>query len=131
MFNNKALLEEIEELRSENKNLRGIIKTNEDRKLAVVYDDIDSCTFGFDWAKVNAFSIERNHRTDFGSLVAYTIIGYIKPENNTVAEWTLVCSQEEHNRLAAQFDAYVGKSKPSATKAALLTESKPATRAKK
>ena len=131
MFNNKALLEEIEDLRRENKSLREIIKSNEDRKLAAVYGDIDSCSFGFDWAKVNAFSIERNHRTDFGSAVAYTVIGYIRPESNTVGEWSFVCSQEEHNRLAAQFDAYNCKSKPSATKAALLTESKPTTRAKK
>jgi hypothetical protein len=131
MFNNKALLEEIEDLKRENASLKDTINSKDDRTLSVVYDDIDSCNFGFDWAKVNAFSIERNHRTDFGSVVAYTLIGYLRPEDNTVGEWTLVCSQEEHNRLAAQFDAYTGKSKPSATKAALLTESKPTTRAKK
>jgi hypothetical protein len=123
MFNNKALLEQIEDLKTLNEWLSSRVKSLEERKLAVVYDDIDSCTFGFDWAKVNAFSIERNHRTDLGSLVAYTIIGYLRPDVNTIGEWQFVCSQEEHNRLAVKFDEYIKESK--------TNKPAPATKAKK
>ena len=117
MFNNKALLEQIDDLKRMNRDLESQVKSLEERKLAVVYDDIDSCAFGFDWAGMNAFSIERNHRTDLGSLIAYTIIGYLSPDDNTIGEWQFVCSQEEHNCLAQDFTLYLAmKNQPKPTK---------------
>jgi len=92
-------------------------KEKEQKQLNLVYDDIDSSTHVFDWAAVNAFSIERNAKYEQGELIAYTIIGFLRTDGET-GEWSYICSQEEHNRLAADFTLYVAmKNQPKPVKA--------------
>jgi hypothetical protein len=92
-------------------------KEKEQKQLNLVYDDIDASTHVFDWAAVGAFSIERNAKYEQGELIAYTIIGFLRPDGET-GEWSYICSQEEHNRLAAEFTLYlVMKNQPKPVKA--------------
>ena len=94
------------------------LESKNQKQRNVVYDDIDGSTHVFDWATVNAFSIERNMKYEYDELVAYTIIGFIRADGET-GEWSFICSQEEHNRLAKDFEEY------------LVSKRKPATKAKK
>lgn len=65
-----------------------------------------------DFAKMNAFSIERQLVPSGKEPV--TVIGYWNlglPGNNTVGGWLLYCSDETHNRLVEEFNAYMKGSK--------------------
>jgi hypothetical protein len=66
--------------------------------------DVQSSTFVIDWKNMDAFSVERMGEAK----EAYTIIGYYaKTENDVreVAEWKFYCSQEQHEKLAKEFEA--------------------------
>lgn len=65
-----------------------------------------TCTVVFDFKAMQAFSVERVTRGKYPA----TVIGYIKPENQ-LGEWTLFCSQEQHERLAKEFVQYLSKKK--------------------
>jgi hypothetical protein len=113
----KKLEEQVKELEAQIQAMSKFKDPADQLKLNVVYDDIDSSTHVFDWAIVNAFSIERQIKQEQGELVAYTIIGYIRADGDT-GEWSYICSQEEHNRLAADFALYVAmKNQPKPVKA--------------
>jgi len=111
----KKLEEQVKELEAQ-------LEVKEQKQLNLVYDDIDASTHVFDWAAVGAFSIERNMKTQDDELIAYTLIGYLKDKYEdgavTVGEWSFICSQEEHNRLAADFALYLAlKNQPKPVKA--------------
>ena len=128
MFGKQELLDQIDKLTEQNKNLQDRKDAELQKQRNVVYDDIDACIHVFDWEAVNAFSIERNMKKQEGELIAYTVIGYKRgvsdKGNICTGEWMFICSQEEHNRLAKQFQEYLASKKPvkATTKPALLTE---------
>lgn len=82
--------------------------------LASINDATRNSSFEFDFNIVTAFSIERN----ISGNLPCTIIGYIMPnesvqgsescsyrlENYTVKEWTLSCSEEQHEKLVVKFN---------------------------
>lgn len=95
----KALLRVAEkELEAKNETIRAYLNSAKDN------------TFVIDWKAMNAFSVERIARE--GSV--YTIIGYIlqndyedDKKQSLVKEWTLYCSEEQHEKLASEFQAYI------------------------
>ena len=77
--------------------------------------DITTSSFSADFARMNAFAIERNISSSTREVC--TIIGYILKEpvvttdgvvgnKNVVKEWYLYCSQEQHEKLVAEFEKY-------------------------
>ena len=79
------------------------IKQLEHEKIDTIKADVNSSEFGIKWDKMDAFSIERmgDHQS------AYTVIGYyLTDEHNVkhVHEWKFYCSQEQHNKLAGEFN---------------------------
>lgn len=135
MFGKQELLDKMETLIEKNENLQKRLEDKYQKERNVVYDDIDGCIHAFDWEAVGAFSIERNMKEQEGELIAYTIIGYQRSVNDDgnicTGEWMFICSQEEHNRLAKEFQAYLASKKPvkATPKPTLLTET--ATKRKK
>lgn len=135
MFGKQELLDQIEKLTEQNKNLQKRKDEELQQQRNVVYDDIDGCIHAFDWEAVGAFSIERNMKEQEGELIAYTIIGWNRGLNDKgvvcTGEWMFICSQEEHNRLAKEFQTYLASKKPAKAtpKPTLLTET--ATKRKK
>jgi hypothetical protein len=107
-------LKRIKELESEVERLEYANKAYQTR----LVDDYSKASYSLDFAKMNAFSIERNW--DNGT--QKTIIGYMLQEpvvttegegsskvtyKDVVREWSLFCSHEEHERLVKQFNDYV------------------------
>lgn len=136
MFGKQGLVDQIDTLEARNKNLQERLEDKEQKNRNVVYDDIDGSIHAFDWEAVGAFSIERNMKKEQGELIAYTIIGYqrnfTEDGNLCTGEWSFICSQEEHNRLAKEFREYLASKKPVAkAKPVMLTETKPATKSRK
>jgi seryl-tRNA synthetase len=79
------------------------IKQLEHEKIDTIKADVNSSEFKIDWSKMDAFSIERmgDHQS------AYTVIGYYMTDENNVKhvhEWKFYCSQEQHNKLAGEFN---------------------------
>lgn len=77
--------------------------------------DITTSTFSADFARMNAFAIERNVSSSTREVC--TIIGYILKEpvvftdgnvseKDVVREWYLYCSQEQHEKLVKEFNEY-------------------------
>lgn len=112
MFGRKLakMQQELESALDKNDELQKKLQLTRERTLAAAYHDVDECTHVFDWAAVNAFSMERQIKNENGVQVAYTIIGFIRgiiDGEVRTGEWTFICSQEEHNRLAADFTLYL------------------------
>lgn len=111
MFGKQELLDQIETLTNKNEELVQSLKDKNQKQRNVVYDDIDGSTHVFDWEAARAFSIERNMRYEYGELEAYTIIGYqrnVNEDGNICnGEWSFVCSQAQHNKLAKEFEEYL------------------------
>lgn len=64
-----------------------------------------------DWKEMNAFSIERvcaegQYTTTIGYFIHNSTDGGNAPEKY-VKQWSLQCSHEEHQRLAADFAEYI------------------------
>lgn len=118
----KALTQQIQELQAKIDQMVKDREPSAQLALNVIYDDIDNSKHGFDWEAVGAFSIERNIKKEQGELVAYTIIGFIRNDGGT-GEWSFICSNEEHNRLAKEFEEYLFSKR--------IKDFKPATKAKK
>jgi hypothetical protein len=114
----KMLMQQVEELQAKIDVMTKYREPSAQLALNVIYDDIDSSRHVFDWGSVNAFSIERNIKSEQGELVAYTIIGFIRSKSEDgyldTGEWSFICSQEEHNRLAKEFEEYLASKKPTA-----------------
>lgn len=70
------------------------------RVVADVKAEISNCDFSFDFANINAFSIERN----FDNNLPVTVIGYLTNDKNETKEWYLYCSTEQHQKLVEQFN---------------------------
>jgi hypothetical protein len=123
----KALTQQIQELQAKIDQMVKDREPSAQLALNVLYDDIDNSKHVFDWEAVGAFSIERNMRHEQGELVAYTIIGFTRgiSENGSIdtGEWSFICSNEEHNRLAKEFEEYLFSKR--------IKDFKPATKAKK
>jgi hypothetical protein len=88
------------------------VKQLEHEKIDAIKADVNSSEFKIDWSKMDAFSIERmgDHQS------AYTVIGYyLTDEQNVkhVHEWKFYCSQEQHNRLAGEFNGVTKKNNSS------------------
>ena len=69
-------------------------------------DQSRSCSVAVDFEMMDAFSIERMY--DDGGL-GRTVIGYLKSLPDTepnVAEWTLYCNEEIHEKLVEEFRVY-------------------------
>lgn len=65
-----------------------------------------NATPSLDFAKMEAFSIERMQERDEAPR---TVIGYLRPQaegNDLVGEWTLYCNDEHHERLVEEFNTY-------------------------
>jgi len=103
-------LKRIKELEAEVERLQYANKAYQTR----LVDEYSKASYSVDFAKMNAFSIERHW--DNGT--QKTIIGYILQEpfsttegeystKDVVREWNLLCSHEEHERLVKQFNDYV------------------------
>lgn len=68
-------------------------------------DKSRSCSVAVDFEMMDAFSIERMHENGVGR----TVIGYLKSLPDTepnVAEWTLYCNEEIHEKLVEEFREY-------------------------
>jgi hypothetical protein len=87
---------QLERVKAERDSLRSLI--NGER--AKVRDE--ECVFDFDTMK--AFSVERLFDSDGPK----TVIGYIRPSNQEIGEWSLYCSDIQHERLVAEFKAKLG-----------------------
>lgn len=131
MFGKQELLDQIEKLTYKNEDLINRLEDKNQKQRNVAYDDIDNCIHAFDWEAVGAFSIERNMKVQDGELIAYTVIGYQRSINNDdnicTGEWMFICSQEEHNRLAKEFQEYLFSKRLGK----YVKETKPATKVKK
>lgn len=57
------------------------------------------CECVFDFKLMKAFSVERLWENDKPK----TVIGYIKPQDQKVGEWSLYCNEVQHERLVAEF----------------------------
>lgn len=82
-------------------------------------EDVAKSTFSLNFDTMNVFSIERLVGSD--QYRAQTIIGYFRTDtsvqdgivttNQHIHEWTLNCSQAEHERLVAEFNVWKAKKK--------------------
>jgi hypothetical protein len=84
-------------------NLQFRVKQLEQEKIDSIKNDVNTSEFKIDWNKMDAFSIERmgDHQS------AYTVIGYYMTDEHNVKhvhEWKFYCSQEQHNKLAEEFN---------------------------
>lgn len=122
MFGSKQ--REIERLLERNADLADDIQTLKERlarreskaeNLCEVFGELHKSSFSFDFKGGKAFSIERIHdwMEETDGYVPVTVIGYVKQEgeNEVVGEWRFYCSQKEHERLVAEFNSVVKKSK--------------------
>lgn len=122
MFGSKQ--RKIDALELENAELADDIRVLKDRlarreektkNLSEVLDEVYKAPFSFDFKGGKAFSVERIHdwNDDIDGYLPVTVVGYIKQEgeNETVGEWRFYCSQKEHERLVAEFNAVVKKAK--------------------
>lgn len=68
-------------------------------------DKARSCSVAVDFEMMDAFSIERMYVDGIG----HTVIGYLNSLPDTepdVAEWTLYCNEEIHEKLVEEFRQY-------------------------
>ena len=68
-------------------------------------DQSRSCSVAVDFEQMDAFSIERMQEQGVGR----TVIGYLKSLPDTdpnIAEWTLYCNEEIHEKLVEEFRQY-------------------------
>lgn len=104
---NIELGDRIKELNDEIAQLR--LKHIDDLNKAV-NKDIEGADFAMDYDACNAFAIERNAKDG----KAVTIVGHFINEpvaftdgqvqlKQVVKEWFMYCSQEQHNKLVAEF----------------------------
>lgn len=107
---NAELSDELSEMKAEKRR-----KELREENLCEVYEQLYASSFSFDWKTGKAFSVERIHdwHDDGQYYVPTTVIGYIKQEGDkeVIGEWKFYCSQEEHERLVADFEAYRKKAK--------------------
>lgn len=107
-------LKRIKELESEVERLEYTNKTYQDR----LVEEYSKASYSLDFAKMNAFSIERNwsngtHKTTIGYILQEPVVttegeGSSRVTyKDVVREWCLYCSHEEHERLVKQFNDYV------------------------
>ena len=83
--------------------LQGELNKMSLEKADAIKNDVNTSEFKIDWTKMDAFSIERmgDHQS------AYTVIGYFLTDDCNVKhvhEWKFYCSQEQHNKLAGEFN---------------------------
>lgn len=104
---NVTLANRVEELSNEIAQLR--LKHIDELNKAV-NKDIETADFAMDYDACNAFAIERNAKDG----KAVTIVGHFINEpvaftdgqvqlKQVVKEWYMYCSQEQHNKLVADF----------------------------
>ena len=84
-------------------------------KVDAIKEDVNTSEFNIKWDKMDAFSIERmgDHQS------AYTVIGYFLTDEHNVKhvhEWKFYCSQEQHNKLAREFNNGVAEKNNSAVR---------------
>lgn len=96
---NKENLETIRELRREVLRLKDALEDTQ-RIVANVKMEISNCDFSFDFANVNAFSIERT----FDNNLPLTVIGFFINDKNDTKEWYLSCTTDQHQKLVDQFN---------------------------
>lgn len=109
-----------EELLAENKKLRDQISQMRldhiDALNKAVNKDVDTAEFAMDFKLCNAFAIERNSKDG----KAVTIVGHFLNEpvaftdgnvanKQSIKEWYMYCSQEQHNKLVEQFNSAKAK----------------------
>lgn len=103
----------IEELRKENLELKLRVESA-DKVIERINNSVREAEYIVDWAKMDAFSIERNVNDN----KPVTIIGYYLEEpvlssdgemvvmRKTVKEWYMYCSETRHQELVDSFKAY-------------------------
>lgn len=100
-----------QKLAQQAKQIDALIKEREDAKKG----DVATSTFSADFARMNAFAIERN--VSGTTREVCTIIGYTLKEpvvftdgnvseKDVVREWYLYCNQEQHEKLVKEFNEY-------------------------
>lgn len=117
-----AVLKRQEDLLEENKKLRDQIAQlrlqHIDELNKAVNKDVETADFAMDFDLCNAFAIERNTRDG----KAVTIVGHFVNEpvaftdgnvqlKQVIKEWYMYCSQEQHNKLVAEFNEHMKSTK--------------------
>lgn len=110
-FNSAKMVYENERLKNDIISRDALIKSLQadldrlrEEKEEKVRADVQASTFVIDWKNMDAFSIERMG----DAKEAYTIIGYYTHSadgSREVSEWKFYCSQEQHDKLAKEFEA--------------------------
>ena len=105
------LSEQVDKLNAQIKQMR------EDAHNAKI-TDIQTSTFAINFDTMRVFAIERNmHNNEVCTIVGHFIAEPVAFTDGNVAnkevtrEWYMYCSQEQHEKLVAEFDAYKKKSK--------------------
>ena len=106
-----TLTKTIEQLEAQIKQLR---EAAHDAKVK----DVQTSTFAINFDTMRVFAIERNmHNNEVCTIVGHFIAEPVAFTDGNVAskevtrEWYMYCSQEQHEKLVAEFDAYKKKSK--------------------
>jgi hypothetical protein len=118
----KTIIEKVEdnqrinELQAEVDSLKLKLSQNETQlqvktsQLESIHHATRDSTVAIDWKTMNAFSIERIYRNNEVS----TVIGYLlnndyedDKKQSLVKEWTLYCSEAQHEKLCKEFQSYV------------------------
>lgn len=119
-FNNKQLDTEIEKLEAAyKKQIDQLNKQIKDLHQQIADDkkgDVATSTFALNFDIMRVFAIERNHHNN----MVCTIVGHFIAEpvaftdgnvafKDVTREWYMYCSQEQHEKLVAEFEAYKAK----------------------
>ena len=101
----KLKLDEIQNLQSQVDALKATLKD--------INEGTYNSTFAIDFNAIKVFSIERTTTTNN---YPKTVIGYLLPEGSPekgyfeqVREWGLSCSEEQHEKLVAEFNKHKSK----------------------
>lgn len=98
----KILENQLKQEKEENSRLKSLLEKEQQRNENAFKEELNACTFAFDFKRTNVFSIERLVHKD----CPQTIIGYFleKDGNMEPRQWYFECSQEMHEKLVKQFN---------------------------
>lgn len=117
LFNNKQLDEEIDKLENTYKttidHLNKQIKDLHQQIANSKNGDVATSSFAIDFNVMRVFAIERNiHNNTVCTIVGHFVAEPVAFTDGNVAdkdvtrEWYMYCSQQQHEKLVAEFEAY-------------------------
>ena len=97
----KILENELKQAKDEIKRLKSSLEYEMGKNQNAIKEELNACTFAFDFKRTNVFSIERLVHKD----CPQTVIGYFLERDGNVEprQWFFECSQEMHEKLVKQF----------------------------